>query len=80
MPKIGHFFEIKKKLSPGNGMKKAYAKFELIWLTRIYETKLQNFSNLKKLSKCPKSVILSKFKKRKKIVRREWSEEGTCKI
>ena len=30
MPKVGHFFEIqkKKKLSPGNGLKKAYAKFE----------------------------------------------------
>ena len=30
MPKLGHFFEIEKKekISPGKGLKKAYAKFE----------------------------------------------------
>ena len=30
MPKLGHFFEIQenKKIVPGNGLKKAHAKFE----------------------------------------------------
>ena len=33
----------------------------------IYETKLENFSNLRELSKCQKSVIFSKFTKTKKV-------------
>ena len=32
----------------------------------MYETKLQKFSKLRELSKCPKSVTFSKFKTRKK--------------
>ena len=46
----------------------------------IYETKLENFSNLTELSKCQKSVIFFEIHKNKKSVPGEWAEEGVCKI
>ena len=60
------FKKTKKKYPQGMVCRRRKQNLNSFGQLEIYETKLQKFSKLRELSKCPKSVIFSKFKKRKK--------------